>query len=132
MGMTKKRKSLQNKLRRKFKWSTNTNYNRGTILIKPNASTHLYHEPRYVIDIAFDVDDYALRRRFLSGIGNDVQLTLTKYDIRNDGLYEQVDEITSYISLEELELICKIAREKQIELFTSGYFKETSDPKCPE
>lgn len=40
MKMTKKRKSLQDKLRRKFKWKTNTNYNRGTILNKPDALTH--------------------------------------------------------------------------------------------
>lgn len=40
MVMSKKRKNLQAKLRRKYKWSTNTDYGRGVVLEKRNASEH--------------------------------------------------------------------------------------------
>lgn len=38
MAMSKERKNLQAKLRKKYKWSTNTDYGRGVILGKQNAS----------------------------------------------------------------------------------------------
>lgn len=116
MNMTKKRKSLQDKLRRKFKWSTNTNYNRGTILIKPNASTHILHHPKYVTDLAINIGDYQLRRDLLNGDGYGIEISMTKYDLCDSETYDKKETLYSYITPEELEIICKIIREKQMEV----------------
>lgn len=120
MKMTKKRKSLQDRLRRKFKWKTNTNYNRGTILGKQDALTHLYHNPRYTVDLRINFDDFQIRREIL---GNDeshgIEIGLFKYYIKDDGFYEAAERLTGYISLEELELIYKIAKEKEFEVCAS-------------
>lgn len=118
MKMTKKRKSLQDKLRRKFKWKTNTNYNRGTILNKQDALIHLFRNPKYAVDLRINFDDFQIRREIL---GNDeshgIEIGLFKYYIKDDGSYEPAERLTGYISLEELELIYKIAKEKKFEVY---------------
>lgn len=116
MKMTKKRKSLQDKLRRKFKWKTNTNYNRGTILNKPDALTHFYHDPKYTVDLRVNFDDYLIRREILYGDGRGVEIGLFKYYVNGDGTYTAGERLTAYISMEELELIYKIAKEKRYEV----------------
>ena len=40
MSMSKIRKSIQAKLRRKFKWSTNTDYNRGVMFEKLDVNPY--------------------------------------------------------------------------------------------
>lgn len=116
MSMTKLRKSLQDKLRRKFGWQTNTNYNRGTILIKPNACTHLYHEPKYVIDLAINIDDWRLRRNLVQGDKCGIEVVQTKSEFTSDRQYVNKEELVSYISVEELDLVHRIVHEKIAEI----------------
>lgn len=117
MKMTKKRKSLQDRLRRKFKWKTNTNYNRGTILEKQDALTHIYWDPKYMIDLRVNFDDFQIRREILGkDESHGIEIGLFKYHIKDDGSYEAAERLTGYISLEELELIYKIAKEKKFEI----------------
>lgn len=116
MAMTKARKNLQGKLRRKFGWSTNTNHNRGTILEKQDASTHLYHGPKYVTDLGINFRDGMIWREIVVGDNRAVEINLTRYNINNDRTYTKPEALTGYISLEELELICKIAKEKKFEI----------------
>lgn len=114
--MTKRRKSLQDKLRRKFKWSTNTNYNRGTTLIKQNSLTHLYHDPRYAVDLSVYIDDFGIRQEILGKDCQVITIELNKYNVRDDGTYEHDSRLTGYIHAEELELIYKILKEKETEV----------------
>lgn len=116
MSMTKKRKSLQDKLRRKFGWHTNTNYNRGTILEKLGVASHTYHDPKYVIDLHVDFDDWQIRREVLNHEEHGVGITLYKYSINKDGSFLRAERLTSRITLKELELIYKIAKEKEFEI----------------
>lgn len=116
MAMTKARKNLQGKLRRKFGWSTNTNYNRGTILEKQDASTHLYHDPKYVTDLCINFRDGMIWREIVVGDNRAVEISLTKYNVNDDETYTEAEALTGYISLEELEIIYKIAKEKRFEI----------------
>lgn len=117
MAMTKKRKNLQDRLRRKFGWSTNTNYNRGTILEKPEASSHLNHDPKYVTDLCVNFHDYGIRREIFEGNGrSSIEITLYKYKINEDETYTMTEALAGRISLDELELIYKIAKEKKFEI----------------
>ena len=116
MPMTKRRKSLQDKLRRKFKWSTNTNYNRGTTLIKQDSLTHLYHNPRYVVDLSVYIDDFGIRQEILGKDCRGITIELNKYNVRDDGSYIHDTKLTGYIGAEELELIYRILKEKESEV----------------
>lgn len=116
MPMTKRRKSLQNKLRRKFKWSTDTNYNRGTSLTKQDSFTHLYHDPRYVVDLSIYIDDFGIRQEILGKDCRGITIELNKYKVRDDGSYIADTKLAGYIGYEELELIYKILKEKESEV----------------
>ena len=110
MAMTKIREILQYGLRRKFGWSTNTNYNHDTILVKEDTSTQL--------DICVKLDDYQIRQEILKGDGHGVEISLHKYAINNkDGTYTELESLTGDMSLAELELIYKIAKEKELEIY---------------
>ena len=65
--MTELRQKIQNKLRRKYKYSTNTNYGRGVVLVKPprtESEDYInivcdYFTPSYLPDIhIYNGDDY--------------------------------------------------------------------------
>lgn len=116
MAMTKARRNLQGRLRRKFGWSTNTKYNRGTILDKQDDLTHLYRGLKYVTDLRINFDDRQIWKEIVKGGNLAVAISLTKYNVNDDETYTKVEALTGYISLEELELICKIAKEKKFEI----------------
>lgn len=119
MPMSKLRKKLQDRLRRVFKWSTNTNYNRGTMLIKPNASTHLYTDPKYVIDLCVDIDD----QRILNDKERAIAIGLIRYNNTEFGIRTRGANMYACISFEELELIYNIAKEKMNEMDSSNNAK---------
>lgn len=115
MAMSKKRKNLQAKLRRKYKWSTNTDYGRGVVLEKRNASEHkdrwlIRSNGKYVTDLYFSMSGCATRRS-LSGDKNvrEIQINLNKYRERQ-GQHEFYASLGAMISFEELELIYNIAK----------------------
>lgn len=123
--MSKKRKSFQDKLRRKCKnttpsgshvrWSTNTNYGRGTILIKSNANTHMFGHrgSKWFVDLVVDLDDYKLRKTAKGEYKSDpIGICLEKYSYEGENRYIEESETWAYLTLEELELIYNIAKEK--------------------
>lgn len=118
MAMSKERKNLQAKLRRKYKWSTNTYYGRGVILEKQNASEHKDRRPdsKYVTDLYFGMSGCATRRS-LSGDKNvrEIRINLNKYRERQ-GQHEFYASLGAMISFEELELIYNIAKAAREEI----------------
>lgn len=112
--MTDKRKKLQDKLRRKFGFSTNNNRNRGTILIKPNATVINYISEggiKYSIvrDLAV-VMDSTIRNKF------PIYLHITEYTdygekVPEDERFKENDDYFIPLSLEELNIINDIANE---------------------
>lgn len=112
MAMSNKRKNLQAKLRRKYKWSTNTDYGRGIVLEKQNASEYKDRRSndKYVTDLYFGMSGCATRRS-LSGDKNvrEIQINLNKYK-EHQGHYEFYACLGAMISFEELELIYNIAK----------------------
>lgn len=118
MAMSKERKNLQAKLRRKYKWSTNTDYGRGVILEKQNASEHKDRrsDGKYVTDLYFGMSGCATRKS-LSGDKNvrEIQINLNKYK-ENRGHYEFYASLGAMISFEELELIYNIAKAAREEI----------------
>ena len=118
MSMSKIRKNLQAKLRRKFKWSTNTDYGRGFGLEKLNASESKVprSDDKYVTDIYFNMSDFATRKS-LSGDKNvrEIRLHFNKY-IEHHGQHKLETCLGVMISFEELELIYNIAKAAREEI----------------
>lgn len=118
MSMSKERKSLQAKLRNKYKWSTTTDYGRGAILGKRNASEHKDRQSggKYVTDLYFNVSGWATRKK-LSGNKDvrEIQMTLNKYK-EHQGHREYYATLWTSISFEELELIYNIAKAAREEI----------------
>lgn len=118
MAMSKERKNLQAKLRRKYKWSTNTDYGRGIVLEKQNASEYKDRRSndKYVTDLYFGMSGCATRRS-LSGDKNvrEIQINLNKYRERQ-GQHEFYASLGAMISFEELELIYNIAKAAREEI----------------
>lgn|SRR5574344_35661 len=116
MSMSKKRKNLQAKLRRKYNYQTSTNYNRGVMLIKPNAESYLFphHTDKHVVDMALYVDAYQVRK-IMSGDKNEhlkeLRLYLTKLRPIGNDHWEKFDKTEIHLSFEELELLYNIAKE---------------------
>ena len=120
MSITKVRKRLQDKLRSRFGWKTWSQNNRFTSLIKPEAMRY-YHPRRadkYTISLTIDIFDYRIKERLLGKpvYMGDLTITLTKNKQLDDGTTEAVEHLETYLTLEELEMIYKIAKEKEMEV----------------
>lgn len=119
MAMSKERKNLQAKLRRKYKWSTNTDYGRGVILGKQNASEHKDRrsDGKYVTDLYFSMSGCATRKS-LSGDKNvrEIQINLNRYIEHQGRPIEFCKCLGVMISFEELELIYNIAKAAREEI----------------
>ena len=114
--MTEKRKKLQDKLRRKYKYHTNDDYGRGTILIKPEAGmdcayVHINGEFSYQ-------DSYDLAVSMPKRVYGDSPITFytTGYrdlgeDKPEDNRWEKRGEHHICMPLEELDMIHAIAHE---------------------
>jgi len=116
--MTGLRKKLQDKLRRKFKYETNTNRNRGTSLIKPNACVSHYstvnHSEEYdlVTDMAIVIDHWDIEHAKERAI----HLYLTQYKNPKDtDKFDKLSDLSASFSFEELEMIYQIACEMKKE-----------------
>lgn len=118
MAMSKERKNLQAKLRRKYKWSTNTDYGRGFVLEKQNVSEYKDRRSggKYITDLYLSMSGCATRKS-LSGDKNvrEIQINLNKYK-ENQGHYELYTSLGAMISFEELELIYNIAKAAREEI----------------
>ena len=116
MSMSKKRKNLQAKLRRKYNYQTSTDHNRGVMLIKPDAESYLlpHRTDKHVVDMALYIDAYQVRK-IMSGDKNkfrkELRLYLTKLRPIGNDHWEEVDKTEIHLTFEELELLYKIAKE---------------------
>lgn len=120
MAMSKQRKRLMDRIRRKFKWESNTNYNRGTMLIKPYAAAYSNLPSPYVNDLSIYFNDYFIRRNIIQGEKSplEIEITLTKYIITDDEKrpYIRDSSLIGHLTFEELELVYQIAKEKRNEI----------------
>ena len=118
MPMSKIRKKLQDKLRHKYHWSTNTDYNRGCNLIKSNAVTHLLHDTnKWVIDLAICHVNMRIRESLKNEEQKyEVELWLEKLVPLDDGSWKTVEQIPIYFSFEEFELLYNILKEHREEV----------------
>lgn len=118
MSISKMRKKLQDKLRRKYHWNTNTNYNRGCNLISKNAATHLLHEKnKWVIDLAICHDNLAIRDSLRNRNPEyEIQMWLTRSKPLDDGNWKTIEQIPLYFSFEEFELLYNILKEHREEV----------------
>ena len=120
MKMTNKRKSQQDKLRRKFGWKT-TNRFGWTSLIKEKADVYWYSLKYASNDIAITFNDLLLWQEVLgTSCGKGVTINIRQY---NDSTEEAefLNSLSVTLTFEELETIYKIAREKRYETIVKHY-----------
>lgn len=117
MAMSVIRKKLQDKLRRKYKWQTNTNYNRGVMLIKGSIPTC---NDSITMDLAIGADALENRGMFRYGkCNNEINIYLSKY--KQDDITKNhtiLSELSTSISFEELELVYSTLKAYREELKT--------------
>lgn len=120
MKMTKKRKSQQDKLRRKFGWKTANRSGIGwTSLFKEKAD--VYSLKCVSNDIAITFNDLLLWQEVLgTSWGKGITINIRQY---NDSTEEAefLNSLSVTLTFEELETIYKIAREKRYETIVKHY-----------
>ena len=110
MSMSDIRKKAQDKLRRKYGYSTNTNYGRGVILYRQDSDSHELHSAngdKIVHDLNICVNNR------IHDTQNQVEFHTTQYidhgeDAPEDGRYEQLHNHTIYFSAEEFDLLATV------------------------
>ena len=124
------RKKAQDKLRRKFGYSTNDNYGRGTILYK--ADKRIYHKCEgydVVRDMNVVIDSRIPWHQFdLSEVPSPIDINIASYKDYGEAApenkrYVHIGEIGITLSLEELDLIHTIAHEMADENDWNGQIK---------
>ena len=116
--MNKIRKKLQDKLRRKYHWSTNTDYNRGCNLIKPNAVSHMLHKRnKWAIDLAICHSNTNIREALKNkNTNHEIQLWIDKCIPLDNDEWKSIEKIPIYFSFEEFELLYNILKEHREEV----------------
>lgn len=99
MSMSKIRKSLQAKLRRKFKWSTGTDFGKGASYEKLDVLIDNRVNGTYATDICVGVD------RKDAGTDKEISVMLTRYKEIDTDKYRLDSALLGFISFEELELL---------------------------
>ena len=118
--MSEARKKVQSILRRKFNWRSNTNYNRGCILLKEDANNNdakkkgsklvktlngVSYLP--VVDLTVCMDYVPMSK------STQIQISLTEYadfGLSMPDRFEKLSSIGAYMSFEELELVYQAAK----------------------
>ena len=113
MSMSDIRKKAQDKLRRKYGYSTNTNYGRGVILYRQDTKSYKLN-PTDDYNIVHDLNVVMNNRPYSTD--KQIEIHTTQYkdygdDAPEDEWYEMLHDHTIYFSLEELELLYTVARE---------------------
>lgn len=114
MKMTKKRKSLQDKLRRKFGWKTTCTPSIGwTGLLKEKAEVYSYR--RISNDLAIAFDEHTLWGEVLGkSWGKGITIDIHQYDDSTEKA-KVLKSLSVSLTFEELEMIYNIAKEKRFE-----------------
>ena len=120
MKMTKKRKSQQDKLRRKFGWKTSSIPSVGwTGLLKEKAE--VYSHKRISNDIAITFNDCLLWEEVLgTSWGKGITINIRQYDDSTEKA-KCLNNLSVTLTFEELETIYKIAKEKRYETIGKHY-----------
>lgn len=115
--MSPERKKAQDKLRRKYGYSTNTNYGRGTILYKTSDAGYVHNDGHEVIlDVSICMDSNIVWSFNDKGQSTPIEIRTTKYKdngktVPKDKRYTKTDESSILLSLEELNLINTVAHQ---------------------
>ena len=114
MKMTKKRKSLQDKLRRKFGWKTSSMPSTGWVgLFKEKARGHAYKHISN--DLAIALDETMLWGEVIgANWGKGVVIEISQYDDSTEKA-KVLKSLSVNLTFEELEMIYNIAKEKRFE-----------------
>ena len=120
MKMTKKRKSLQDKLRRKFGWKISSIPSTGwTGLLKEKAEVQSHKHISN--DIAISFNDILLWQEVLgTSWGKGININICKYDDSTEKA-KFLNSLSVNLTFEELETIYKIAKEKRYETIVKHY-----------
>lgn len=114
MKMTKKRKSLQDKLRRKFGWKTYADLGAGWVsLSKEKAEVYSHKHTSNDLIVAFS--ESALWGELMGkSWGKGIVIEIRQYD---DSAKESklLNDLSVSLTFEELEMIYNIAKEKRFE-----------------
>lgn len=126
MAMTERRKKILSKLRRKFKYSTNTNYNRGCIVEKPGQICPCFYSE---FGVQYQkVTDFAVVLSNRISEKECIEFHLTKYkdygESKDGEQYQKVADATVMLSLDELDLIYQLAHEMAEEHDWKGQLKK--------
>lgn len=122
MKMTKKRKSQQDKLRRKFGWKTSNRSGIGwTSLLKEKANVYWYSLKYASNDIAITFNDRLLWEEVLgTNCGRGITIDIRQYDDSTE-IAKCLNNLSVTLTFEELETIYKIAKEKRYETIVKHY-----------
>lgn len=114
MKMTKKRKSLQDKLRRKFGWKTDNMPSTGwTGLRKEKAE--VYSRKLISNDLTIEFDETMLWGEVLgANWGKGIKIDIRQYDDSTEKV-KFLKYLSVGLTFEELEMIYNIAKEKRFE-----------------
>ena len=114
MKMTKKRKSLQGKLRRKFGWKTDNMPSTGwTGLCKEKAE--VYSRKLISNDLTIAFDETMLWGEVLgANWGKGITIDIRQYDDSTEKV-KFLKSLSVSLTFEELEIIYNIAKEKRFE-----------------
>ena len=114
MKMTKRRKQLQDKLRKKFGWKTEADaFGRSSALYKEKATT--YSKRQISNEAIFVLDTYQLWGEFLGkNYAKGVLIAINQYDDSTDE-QKLLGNLMVGLTFEELELIYEITKEKRFE-----------------
>ena len=128
MKMTKKRKSQQDKLRRKFGWKTSSmRISRWTGLLKEKAE--VYSHKRVTNDIAIMFNDRLLWEEVLgTSWGKGITIDIRQYDDSTEKA-KCLNNLSVTLTFEELETIYKIAKEKRYETIVEHYATQEKKEK---
>lgn len=117
MSMSPERKKAQDKLRRKYGYSTNTDYGRGTILYKAFDEGYTHNDGYKVVS---DIN-ICMGNRIIWSYDDKKQITPIEIETieykdnekiaSKDKRYTKIGRSVIYLSLEELDLIHTIAHQ---------------------
>ena len=128
--MTPERKKAQDKLRRKYGYSTNDNYGRGTILYKAFDKGYTHKDGYKVVsDINICMDNRIVWSYGDKNTIAPIEIETTEYkdngqDAPKDKRYMKIGRSIMYLSLEELDLIHAIAHQMAEENDWDGQIKD--------
>lgn len=114
MKMTKKRKNLQDKLRRKFGWKTHANTGTGWVSLSKEKA-EVYSHKHISNDLIVAFSESALWGELMGkSWGKGIVIEIDQYD---DSAKESkpLTDLSVSLTFEELEIIYNIAKEKRFE-----------------